>query len=357
MIKVILYSFITCFFLPLNLSAATFAIKGRSAEDLKLKQAYADHIAEGIRFFDKGDCDKALEAFWKAVYLLPDEPDAYINIAGVYIKMGDFDLAINFLANIQRSTPDDYPKKNVILYDLGVCFQGKGNYSKAIEFYYQAVKNNPYLGEAMFRVGKAYSNMGQKEKAFVAFYKAREIFYATGDRDNLQASEKELAGILKDYDGDINIVADKLRIKGEEYFLAGQVNEAVDFLQDSIFLNPGLPKAHYKLGVVYFSNGNLADAIDSLNFAVKLDPDLQEAYLEKGKVYVKLGDQKNALAAFKQALELNSKNPHVYYHMGLMYLSFGNEKKAKKYFMKARVLCEQQKNYLLLNDINKAFPQ
>ena len=68
--------------------------------------------------------------------------------------------------------------------------------------------------------------------------------------------------------------------------------------------DPGMPEAHYYLGMIYKDQGKYADSVNEFNDAIKNDPRYSEAYSGRGLAQLKMNDVTSAMESFKKACGL-----------------------------------------------------
>jgi Flp pilus assembly protein TadD len=121
--------------------------------------------------------------------------------------------------------------------------------SEAVEAFQQAVKLDPDLAEAHFRLGLGYEALAKQEDAESQYKKAVEAY-----KKHLEA-------------------------------------------------NPDDAEAHYNLGQTYANLGNYSEAIRSYRQATKLKTDDPDMYYDLGVAHTKLAQYDQAAAAFSKSLD------------------------------------------------------
>ena len=154
----------------------------------------------------------------------------------------------------------------------GTKFLDEGEIDKAIDALDQAVKVNPDLAEAWFKLGIAF---GLAEK-----------------RDETIATE----GVPSDE-------TKKPKQNSEKAF-----EKAVTAYKKIIDANPEDDVAYYNLGRAYNKLNKDEDAARALKQAVKIKPDDGEYQTELGAILIKLAQYQEATAPLKRALELDPEN-------------------------------------------------
>lgn len=181
-----------------------------------------------------------------------------------------------------ESTPlPQYADAETALAEGNKFFDANEN-DKAIEAYRQAVKLNPDLGEAYFKLGVAYQI---REKVTIT---EAEIIQETPTPTLAKNSKKEEEAPKKD---------------SEKAF-----ESAVKALKKAVSKNPKDDAAQFYLGRSLEKLNEDLDAMKALREAVKLKPDNSEYQIELGKIYIKLAQYDEAVRALKKALELDPDN-------------------------------------------------
>jgi Flp pilus assembly protein TadD len=123
--------------------------------------------------------------------------------------------------------------------------------AEAVLAFMEAVRLDPNLAEAHFRLGLGYESLGKREEAEAEYKKAVEAY--------------------------------------KKYFEG----------------NPDDSEAHYALGQTYANLGQYSDAIREYREATKLKEDDPDIYYDLGVAYTKLAQYDAAATAFKKSLEID----------------------------------------------------
>ena len=170
-----------------------------------------------------------------------------------------------------------YSDANVALAD-GTKFLDTGETDKAIDALNQAVKLNPDLAEAWFRLGIAYGLAEIRDKtSAVADANTTPPPSPSGTREAKTNSE---------------IAFEKAVAAYKKIIDANEEDHA----------------AYYNLGRAYNKLNEDEDAAKALKQAVKLYPDDTEYQTELGAILIKLAQYQEALPPLKKALELDPEN-------------------------------------------------
>jgi tetratricopeptide (TPR) repeat protein len=166
-----------------------------------------------------------------------------------------------------------YTDANVALAE-GTNFLDTGETDKAIEALGQAVKINPDLGEAWFKLGIAYALAEKRDQTLET------------TSPETSPSDKKSA-----------------KTNSEKAF-----EKAVAAYKKSIAENDQDHAAYFNLGRAYNKLNEDEDAAKALKQAVKLMPDDTEYQTELGAILIKLAQYHEAIAPLKKALEIDPEN-------------------------------------------------
>ncbi|GAB4279214.1 MAG: hypothetical protein Kow0029_23020 [Candidatus Rifleibacteriota bacterium] len=108
------------------------------------------------------------------------------------------------------------------------------------------------------------------------------------------------------------------------YFLMGNIDEAIRFLERTLFLSPDDVEASIKLSSIYRKIGRLWDSRHILENAAKLQQNNPDIWYELGVVLSDLAAYPESLEAFKKALQYSRNEEQknlVLYYLGIQYLT------------------------------------
>jgi tetratricopeptide (TPR) repeat protein len=111
----------------------------------------------GIALEERGQTDRAKEAYREAIRLKPDYADVYYNLGVIMAEQGGSAEAMKYYRRAIEIDPD----YSAAYYNLGALLQSQGKLDEAIWNYYQTLRVQPYdayahnnLGNALRREGK-----------------------------------------------------------------------------------------------------------------------------------------------------------------------------------------------------------
>jgi tetratricopeptide (TPR) repeat protein len=154
---------------------------------------FDDYVSQGKAFFKKGELEKALENYKAALELKPDnqhlreiirnvemkvhyikqdrqaaENEARHRADALKIDINNIDKVIADLTEESKFNPSDTELKNIlalVYYIRGLIFKSKGENSRAISDYSNAIKYQPVYPLAINKRSQAYLNNGDYNNA------------------------------------------------------------------------------------------------------------------------------------------------------------------------------------------------
>lgn len=185
----------------------------------------------------------------------------------------------------------------------------KGRYSDAADLYRQVANRNPNSIPAAVGYGMALAKQFKLDAATDQFDKALKL-----DPRNAMA-----------HSGKAMVLFNRLQSSSETVIKSKDsiLKQAEDECKAGLQIDPGMPEAHYTLGMIYKDQGRLDEAVNEFNEATKIDPQYSEAFSGLGIAKLNQGDTAGAANAFKQAISLNSGNSTAHYGLGTAYLRQG----------------------------------
>lgn len=245
-----------------------------------------------------------LDSINKKLLLQPDNDSLYRERAFVYVRVQQFDVAIN-------------------------------DCKRAIKIDSSNVKNHLALADVYFAANKTKLSKDKLEDIIKRFPENTEAYLKLG----------ELYYLVKQYEKSIEYINKALKIdetlakgyylKGNVYKELGDTNKAISSLQTAIEQDPKMVDAFIDLGVLYAAKNNTL-ALQYYNNALKLDPTNNIALYDKAFFFQQTGVIDSAVALYQHILKLYPRSPYVLYNLGA--IEFANRKnnnKAIDYFTQA----------------------
>jgi len=123
-----------------------------------------------------------------------------------------------------------------------------------------------------------------------------------------------------------------LNISGACYAGLGQLDFAVKNYKKAIALNPYYAKAHFNLAGAFQELGQLKSAVISYKKALEIEPGYAEAHNNLANVFKELKENVSAAKSFKKALEIKPDYIEAQYSLGITLQDLGQFETAIKHY-------------------------
>ena len=251
---------------------------------------------EGVTLAMKGDVNRAITYFSKAIHMDNGMAAAYHQLAKCYQRMGDFDKAIQLLQQVVSARPDSIPP----LIDMGYS-QVRGGYTKAARDTFSKV--------AALEPQKGRGQLGMAE-----------VYFSEGDWAAAAASAQESIALGGSGFAALFLLGRAARLSGDSVLSNNTLDKADKLAERSVESNPNGPEGHYLRGEVQFARENFADALEyfrkaeetadaervysayGINFA------LPDTICKQGLCYQRLGQNERTRECGARALGLDGEH-------------------------------------------------
>ena len=138
----------------------------------KIKTQAGVHFFRGVSYGNRGQHDRAIEEFTRAIKLNPNHPDTYYDRGIIYDRRGQPDLAIRDYTRAIKINP----RFVLAFLNRGNNYLGKKQYDRAIADFTRAIEINPKYAEAYSNRGFVYINrIRDRAKGCKDYKKACEL--------------------------------------------------------------------------------------------------------------------------------------------------------------------------------------
>jgi protein O-mannosyl-transferase len=181
---------------------------------------------------------------------------------------------------------------------------------------------NPRFSEAWFKLGYAYYQMRDFDKAI-------EYYKKTNQNNSMNLSNMALAYYMKGEHGEAYRLL-KRSLQLDPYNATARSNLPLVENAFNSHLNvmksqqSGDPKHFFDLGNLYVEAQNYSEALVQFEKAVQLSPQYTAALINKGNCYYMLQDYKNAINVFRAILEYDPGNQTANRNLSHLYGLTGN---------------------------------
>ncbi len=273
--------------------------------------------AKAVVLTRQGQFEEALEFYRQALDMArlqtpgQDNNGIRMNIALTYYLMGEREKA-DLLYGEVVALDDSYGELFDFMasvgdaqeyYDIGVSYLRQLRLDQALEQFDLALAADDQYADAINAKGVVLTRQGRHDEAMKLFRQAAElepgqlgyrlnialIYYLKGDSDEADALYQQVVDLDEGYSGLFD-------------FLAGV--ESAD--------------ENYRIGTAYLQQGELDKALERLDDALRVVPDMGDAYNTKGVILVRQGLYDEAYSLFERAEELMPTNPGVRLNMAIV---------------------------------------
>jgi len=253
----------------------------------------------------------------------PNEPAILFHLGMTYALLARYAEAVPFLERALLPLKASNPEARFVLCYLVDSLRGIARPDLALKYCLQGLQWFPgdeYLQAMERSLPSGLQTMPLPQALDVARY-----YYEAG---RLQQAEQWFQQILqvdpKQFDA--------LHLLGVIAGQTGRYDPAVEYLQAALQQKPDFAATHNNLGIVFILQGKLAEAVASFRQAVRCQPDLAAAHGNLGNALRDLGQLEEAIASFQEALRLCPNSVEVRNNLALIMQTqrrLSDESKAK----------------------------
>ena len=127
------------------------------------------HIAHSLAlaYRELGLFDRSIAEFKRALALRPDFPQATNNMGITYLLMRRWDDAV---ASFEKAAGNiSYATPHYAFMNLGLTYYQKGDFSRAVSYFNEALRIDPSFSMAHENLGLAYEALGEWDEARAAY--------------------------------------------------------------------------------------------------------------------------------------------------------------------------------------------
>ena len=238
-----------------------------------------NHLSFGSVFFQRGYFDQAEASFLLALRDDPSSAEGHYGLGSVYLKRDkrqeardSFERAVKLHASYPDTLANAWN-------NLGLLATRDGNTGGAIEYFQEALKQNPDHWIALENLGNAYRQQKRWDEA-------------------RKALERTVAVRPDDAEANYSL--------GMVFAQSGDTGSAYKYLQKALKIRPTYPEALNNLGVLYLRTRRRDEAVVKFEECIRVAPTFDQSYLNLARVYSLEGEPDKARTVL---LELLKQNP------------------------------------------------
>ncbi|MDP4268227.1 MAG: tetratricopeptide repeat protein [Bacteroidota bacterium] len=139
------------------------------------------YFGRGNAWYKKGEFEKAIEDYNSVIKYKPEFAGAYNNRGNSYLRINDNDKAIEDYHNALRINPNEAETYN----NIGICYGKKGEYDKSIKNYNEAIRIKPDYAFAFKNRAYDHYLSGEYNEAISDYNQAKEIYKSKGETKSI----------------------------------------------------------------------------------------------------------------------------------------------------------------------------
>ena len=283
------------------------------------KMLGSDYVSEtylGNISARKGDLKKAETQINRAVEMSPEYPYAQIGLGYIALKQKD---AAKARMIMKKAISFNYRDDSDIYKQIASIYLSEKMSKDAIYIYNLYIENcgdivPKQAAEINYLLGKVYDS--EKNPRAERAYKTavelddKNIKYAENLADYLfrKNNLEEAVKVYLEASKKGTLKPESYYNMGIIYFNAGNLKNAVKYLEKAVSLKTDFVNARAVLSALYLRSGEYAKCIEQNNKIIALDPKNEIALYNNACAYAQKGDKEKALNALKKAIEVNGEN-------------------------------------------------
>jgi putative PEP-CTERM system TPR-repeat lipoprotein len=288
----------------------------------------------------EGKPEPALEAYRKILALRPNNAQAHIDVANIFIDAAKFKDARAEIQAARKASPATL----AVLYAQALLDFRESKHAAAQESLQQILRTVPEHFPSLLLLGAVQAALGSNQQAeqnlrkFLAAYPRHLYASKLLASLNLRANNPDAAlGLLRPlliaHEGDVEL----LTLAGEANMRARNFSRAADYFEQASALQPNASMLHTALALSRLGTGENARAVAELERAASLDIKSSRTGVLLVMSYLRANAPDKALAAIAD-MEKQGNNPLVQNLKGGVHLARQDIKSARACFDNALAL-------------------
>ena len=214
------------------------------------------------------------------------------------------------------------------LHYLGVIYDLRGDFNKAIELIEKSININPNDAEAYNNLGLAYKSKGDWMQAVNCYKHALKL-------------DPNYPEVI------YNI--------GIALHHAEMYEQAIDYYKQVLQMSPGYAEIYVSMGRTYYAMGKPAEEVACCEQALSIKPSFPEAYINMGVAYADMSKMEESEQCFRKAIEINPNYTGALFNLSVMLEEQGKTQEAEAIYR--TVLAKQPDFYAALHNISSVLQQ
>ncbi|CAM2155899.1 putative Tfp pilus assembly protein PilF [Pararobbsia alpina] len=246
--------------------------------------AYAVHLL-GVALYQTQRVDEGMALVERAVELAPGTPLFRSNLAEMYRRKGQFDMAIHHGSAAVELDPHSASARS----NLGIALFDAHRLDEAETQHRRALGLDVQLAQSMNNLGSIARERGELDQAVEWYRKAVET------QPDYAEAVSNLGGALVEQD---------------------TLEQAEPVIDKALSLNPRHAEAWYNLGLLRFKQARLEEASKHVQRALEIAPAYTKALIAYGRIAREQGLIDNAYAILQAAVRRDATNAAAWTQLG-----------------------------------------
>ncbi len=252
-----------------------------------------DKYTQGMQYQSDENYYTASQYYLEITTQNPAFTDAWYRLAECSYKLGEFDLALQYLENAQK-----YEKDNTKIQNLkGMVLVSLGQTDKGRDIFNSILKKYPNDIDARFGLAE------------IELYEGR-----------FSGAQNQYIEALKRQNTNRKALLSLAIVNAER----GQAEEAQNYLRRALSYYSGEPEVHYIASVIYSMAGDFVTAEKQARIAVEVNSNYEKAYDMLASVLYKQGRYKEVIDISDYLISRNRKNTNAWFIKGVAQTKTGN---------------------------------
>jgi len=218
------------------------------------------------------DAERALAEYEELKKQAPDHVEIHFEMATLYMKLGKFDIALEYLKKYIEQKPF-FAKAQ---YYTGWIYMQKKEWEQSEKWYLEALNLNDQFTQAYIDISIVYYKQKKYDLFYDSYRKALEL--------SPNYTDKAIAHLFNKF---------------------GDWDKAIEYYKKAEVIRPTDSELFYELGWCYIQKKEWQNAINSYKKAISLNDKFIMAYINLSNIYYNLGNFKLAKEMYKKALEID----------------------------------------------------
>jgi tetratricopeptide (TPR) repeat protein len=283
---------------------------------------------QGLILEEDGDYDSALDAYTKSLQLDPGgDPQIAIRVANEYVKREEIPSALDLLKDLVKVRPDEV---QAFLNLADIYLRQLRKPDLALPYAEQALRLAPDRLAAYQTLFEVYLTLNRKKAAEAVLQRAQKL------DSNDPATWLTLADLS------IHLYSNEKGV-----FQSGRAAAVEPYLKKAISLAKDDVDVFSKVGDAYVEIKEIPNAIAAYLKALELAQGNAEIRYKLAQSFLKTGQRDEAIRALEEMIKTNSLRPESYEFLARLYQESGNLERALSNYQQAILLAPNQpENFL-----------